>query len=82
MRTQTMVQLTDRLVRLLDRRAASEGTSRSQVIREVVEAHLAHDEAQQRVARFHEAYERWPETDEELSTAAASARALVEEEPW
>lgn len=45
MRTQTMVQLTDRLVRLLDRRAASEGTSRSQVIREVVEAHLAHDEA-------------------------------------
>jgi metal-responsive CopG/Arc/MetJ family transcriptional regulator len=82
MRTQTMVQLTERLVRLLDQRAAREGVSRSQVIREAVEAHLAADEAQRRVARFVAAYEQWPETDEELSTAAANARALVEEEPW
>lgn len=82
MRTQTMVQLSERLVRLLDRRAASDGVSRSQVIREAVEAHLAHDEAQQRVTRFVSAYERWPETDDELSTATANARALIEEEPW
>ncbi len=77
-----MVQLTDRLVRLLDQRAASEGTSRSQVIREAVEAHLAQDEAAQRAARFAAAYQRWPETAQEMSTAVANARALVEGEPW
>lgn len=77
-----MVQLTDRLVRLLDQRAAKEGTSRSQVIREAVEAHLAEDEASQRVTRFIAAYEQRPETADELSMAAANARALVEEEPW
>lgn len=77
-----MVQLTDRLIRLLDQRAASEGTSRSQVIRDAVEAHLAQDQAQQRISRFVTAYQRWPETVEELSTATANARALVEEEPW
>lgn len=77
-----MVQLTDRLVRLLDQRAASEGTSRSQVIRDAVETHLAPDEARERIARFVAAYEQWPETDDELSTATANARALIEEEPW
>lgn len=77
-----MVQLTDRLVQLLDQRAAREGTSRSQVIRAAVEAHLADDEAKQRVERFVAAYERQPETDEELATATDNARALVEEEPW
>lgn len=77
-----MVQLTDRLIRLLDQRAASEGTSRSQVIRDAVEAHLAQDQAQQRISRFVTAYQRWPETVEELSTATVNARALVEEEPW
>lgn len=43
MRTQTMVQLTDELVALLDQRADRDGTSRSQVIREAVETYLAED---------------------------------------
>jgi predicted transcriptional regulator len=44
-RTQTMVQLNDDLIKLLDRRAASDGVSRSQVIREAIEAFLASDRA-------------------------------------
>jgi len=40
-RTQTMVQLSDELVRLLDEEAARRGLSRSALIREAVEAHLA-----------------------------------------
>lgn len=77
-----MVQLTDRLVRLLDERAEREGTSRSQVIRSAVEAHLADGEAQERLDRFVAAYQAQPETDEELATATDNARALVEGEPW
>lgn len=40
-RTQTMVQLTDDLVADLDREAAERGLSRSAVIREAIEAHIA-----------------------------------------
>lgn len=40
-RTQTMVQLTNDLVELLDQRAARAGVSRSQLIREAVEEFLA-----------------------------------------
>lgn len=42
-RTQTMVQLNERLLNLLDRRAAKAGVSRSQLIREAIEAYLASD---------------------------------------
>jgi mRNA interferase MazF len=49
--------------------------SRSRVVREAVEAHLADDEGRQRVERFVAAYQRCPETDEELAVAHANARA-------
>ncbi|MGH9183641.1 MAG: CopG family transcriptional regulator [Acidimicrobiales bacterium] len=42
-RTQTLVQLNDTLLALLDQRAAKRGVSRSQVIREAVEAYLGSD---------------------------------------
>jgi Arc/MetJ-type ribon-helix-helix transcriptional regulator len=42
-RTQTMVQLSDSLVEALDERAARDGVSRSQLIRDAVEAFLADD---------------------------------------
>lgn len=42
-RTQTMVQLTDDLIARLDERAAREGASRSQLIREAVKVYLAAD---------------------------------------
>lgn len=40
-RPQTIVQLSDELIRLLDEEAARRGISHSAVIREAVEAHLA-----------------------------------------
>jgi len=42
-RTQTMVQLSDSLVEALDQRAARDGVSRSQLIRDAIEAFLADD---------------------------------------
>lgn len=77
-----MVQLTADLVRQLDERAARDGVSRSQVIRDAVAAHLADDGARARVARFVAAFERRPETAEELALAEADARALIAAEPW
>lgn len=83
-RKQTLVQLSDELVELLDRRALSEEKSRSAVIREAIEEHL-HDEVEaEKVRQYVEAYRRMPQTDEELEWADAAAsemmRYLEEEE--
>jgi len=77
-----MVQLTDALVRRLDQVASREGVSRSQIVRDAVDAYLADHETQARVDRFVTGYTRQPETEAELETAQANARALVQEEPW
>jgi metal-responsive CopG/Arc/MetJ family transcriptional regulator len=81
-RTQTLVQLTDELLRRLDERAAREGRSRSALIRDAIEKYL-YDETKARIDReIIEGYERIPETEEEMEIAEASAREAVEEEPW
>jgi metal-responsive CopG/Arc/MetJ family transcriptional regulator len=81
-RTQTLVQLSDELLRRLDERAAREGRSRSALIRDAIEAHLA-DEARDEISRrIVEGYERIPETEEELASAEREAREAVREEPW
>jgi metal-responsive CopG/Arc/MetJ family transcriptional regulator len=81
-RTQTLVQLSDELLRRLDERAAREGRSRSSLIREAIEGYLADDARDEISRQIIEGYERIPETDEEMASAEASAREGVEEEPW
>jgi metal-responsive CopG/Arc/MetJ family transcriptional regulator len=81
-RTQTLVQLTDELLRRLDERAAREGRSRSSLIRDAIEEYL-YDEAKAKIDReIIEGYERIPTTDEEMAWAEASARDMIREEPW
>jgi metal-responsive CopG/Arc/MetJ family transcriptional regulator len=82
MRTQTMVQLNRSLLSSLDARAARDGVSRSQLIRDAVEAYLAADAEVTALQRVVEGYRRTPETDEEMLAARQDARALVAEEPW
>ncbi len=60
-RTQTLVQLNDTLLAALDQRAAGQGVSRSQIIREAVEAHLAEDHDAEVSRRIIEGYERVPQ---------------------
>ena len=81
-RTQTLVQLTEDLLRRLDERAAREGRSRSAPIRDAIEAYL-YDEEKARIDReIVEGYERMPVTDEEMAIAEAGVREDIEEEPW
>lgn len=63
-RTQTMVQLNRELLDLLDRRAASEGVSRSQLIRRAVETFLASDHEAAIDRQIVEGYERMPQGGE------------------
>lgn len=76
-RKQTLVQLNDELVELLDREAARSGRSRSAVIREAIEAHL-HDEIEAEISRqIVEGYKRIPETEEELEWADIATEQLL-----
>jgi hypothetical protein len=59
-RTQTMVQLTDELVAALDREAERSGRSRSAVIREAIEYHLAQRGRAAALRRYTEGYQRMP----------------------
>lgn len=81
-RTQTLVQLTQTLLRRLDERAAREGRSRSALIRDAIEDYL-HDEEEAEISRqIVEAYEHMPQTEEELRWAERQAREMIREEPW
>lgn len=77
-RTQTLVQLSDSLLAALDQRAASRGVSRSQVIREAVEAYLASDHDAEVSRRIIEGYERIPQaTPDEWGDPEAWAAAAA-----
>lgn len=60
-RTQTLVQLTDELVAALDEEAARLGTSRSALIRQAVEAHLAARLEERLTAAVIDGYTRIPQ---------------------
>lgn len=63
-RIQTMVQLTQDLVRLLDRRAAATGVSRSQLIRDAIEAYVAGDREAEIDREIVDGYTRMPQEGE------------------
>lgn len=63
-RTQTMVQLSDRLLGLLDHLAARRGVSRSQLVRDAVEAYLAEDAETEIDRQIVEGYSRMPQGGE------------------
>ena len=79
-RTATLVQLNQELLAALDQEAAERGVSRSQLIREAIEAHLAEtlDAATDR--QIVEAYRRQPQADDPAWEAAL--RESIASEPW
>lgn len=81
-RQPTLVQFTDDLLSLLDRRVAATGRSRSELIREAVASYLAQDQHALLDAQLVEGYQRVPETAEELARADDALRDSIAEEPW
>lgn len=82
-RTQTLVQLTDELVALLDQRAVKARRSRSDLIREAIERYLAADREAEISRQIVEGYRRVPQEGDDLEGwAEAAGRELVREEAW
>lgn len=79
-RTQTLVQLNDRLLAALDQYAAQAGRSRSEVIRAAVETYLEEvlqDEIDRAIV---DGYRRIPQEPDPYAEAAA--RDSIAAEPW
>lgn len=89
-RRQVLVQLSDELVALLDRRAKNRAVSRSQLVREAVEQFVAADREAELDRAYVESYTRFPQEDDPgaIISAIVGGRALDEEEreagcePW
>ena len=79
-RRQTLVQLDDALVALLDERAAIARISRSQLIRDAVEAYLASDREAAIDTAIVEGYRRIPAEPDPW--AEANAIESIRAEPW
>lgn len=80
---QIIARMDDQLMAQLDEIVASgEAESRSDAVRQALEAMI--DQRRRRLVgeAIAEGYRRAPETEEELRWAAENARALVAEEPW
>lgn len=79
-RRQTLVQLSDELIALLDERAAKNGLSRSEIIRRAIERELADDIEAEIDREIVEGYTRIPQEDDPWAEAAA--RRMIADEPW
>ena len=81
-RRQVLVQLSDELVSLLDRRAKNRAVSRSQLIREAVEQFVAGDLEAERERAYVESYTRVPQEDDPGADIATilTSRDMDEEE--
>ena len=62
-RVQTLVQLTRELLSELDARAVERGVSRSELIRELLDASLREGRRDDASRRLLEGYRRWPQVD-------------------
>ena len=79
-RTQTIVQLSDALLSELDALRARDGRSRSEIIREAIEAYLAVDRDAAIDRAIVDGYSRLPPTED--VGAVWAARASIASEPW
>ena len=79
-RTQTLVQLTDRLLAALDQHAAKVGRNRSDVIRSAIEQFLKESLEDDIDRAIVEGYRKIPQESDPLIEAAA--RDSIAAEPW
>jgi metal-responsive CopG/Arc/MetJ family transcriptional regulator len=78
-RTQTLVQLSDELLALLDERASRERRSRSELVREAIESYLGASREAEIDRQIIEGYTSKPPRD---VWSDAPAKDLIRAEPW
>lgn len=76
------ISLPEEVLDAVEREREESGESRSEFFRRAVETLLRHRREQEMTERYVRAYQRVPETREEVEAAYHAASAILAEEPW
>jgi metal-responsive CopG/Arc/MetJ family transcriptional regulator len=81
-RKPVLLQLSEELLERIDQLTATQGRSRSAVVREAVERYITEQSQALKDQQMAEGYRRIPDDEQFDEWAEVAVRELVEEEPW
>ena len=76
------ISLPEDVLDAVERERGESGESRSEFFRRAVEMLLRHRREQEMSQQYVRAYQRMPETKEEVAAAYRAANNILAEEPW
>jgi len=76
------ISLPEEVLEAVEREREESGESRSEFFRRAVEALLRHRREREMSEQYARAYQRMPETKEEVEAAYRAASTILAEEPW
>jgi metal-responsive CopG/Arc/MetJ family transcriptional regulator len=76
------ISLPEDVLNAVERERGESGESRSEFFRRAVEALLRHRREREMSEQYIRAYQRMPETKEEVEAAYRAASTILAEEPW
>jgi len=76
------ISLPEEVLEAVEREREESGESRSEFFRRAVEALLRHRREREMREQYIRAYQRMPETKEEVEAAYRAASNILAEEPW
>jgi metal-responsive CopG/Arc/MetJ family transcriptional regulator len=76
------ISLPDDILNAVERERSESGESRSQLIRRSIEVLLREKKEHDLKLRYIQAYQKIPETREEINAAHYSASKIIGQEPW
>lgn len=76
------ISLPDSFLEIIERESKARSMSRSEFLRQAVEALLKHEQEREDVRRYVQGYLAYPETDEEVAWAEAASQSILAEYPW
>ncbi len=76
------ISLPEEILAAVEREREESGESRSQIFRRAVDLLLRQRKEQEMSEKYIQAYQRVPETKEEVTAARRSASSILAAEPW
>ena len=80
--TKIAISLTEEMLREIESERTESGESRSEFFRRAVEMLLRLKREREKSEQYVRAYQRYPETKEEIDSACVAAGIILSEEPW
>ena len=76
------ISLPESLLQGIERERTARGETRSQFVRQAVEAYLRRERERKDIEQYIRGYQQYPETPEEVAWAEFASQSALEESPW